>query len=107
MLVTAKVGEIFLNDDHREAIERMLGPNVWKALGIPGFAGGGIVSNSQYTFKKGSGGIAAPRPSTQEAINAELAGVTQRLAMTPIYASWTEGMRVGRRIEMTEASSSL
>lgn len=107
MLVTAKVGELFLNDAHREAIERMLGPNVWKALGIPGFAGGGIVSNSQYTFKKGSGGLAAPRPSTQETINAELAGVTQRLAMTPIYASWTEGTRVGRRIKMTEASSSL
>lgn len=42
LLVTAQVGEMFVNKTHQERAQELYGKDVWRNIGIPGFAGSGI-----------------------------------------------------------------
>lgn len=43
VLITAKRGEVILNDGQQRRLERMGGRDIWNRLGVPGFADGGFV----------------------------------------------------------------
>lgn len=43
VLATVRTGEMILNKGQQFNLERMVGPNIWKAIGIPGFQDGGQV----------------------------------------------------------------
>ena len=43
VLITAKRGEVILNDGQQKRLERMGGRDIWGRLGVPGFADGGFV----------------------------------------------------------------
>lgn len=43
VLITAKKGEVILNNGQQRRLERMGGKDIWNRLGVPGFADGGFV----------------------------------------------------------------
>jgi len=48
LLVTAQVGEMYVNEYHQRRAQMLFGDDVWKRIGIPGFAGSGVVARD-YT----------------------------------------------------------
>ena len=44
VLITARVGEKVLNERQQQRLERLTGPDVWGAIGVPGYALGGSIT---------------------------------------------------------------
>ena len=101
VLITAKVGEVIMNEEQQRRLVAMLGPGAFKALGIPGFATGGRLSKGTALVN-----AAAPRPSSSEMVNARLAGLTEAAMGSPIFASIVEIENVqGRRMRIADTTS--
>lgn len=44
LLVTAQVGEMFINEAHQRKAKQLYGDDIWRRIGIPGFASSGVVN---------------------------------------------------------------
>lgn len=95
VLISAAPGEVVMTEEQQRRANRAAGFNIFSAARVPGFAAGGPVGGSVYSFKKGSGMPTAPRPSPAE-LNATRNAMT--MLNTPIYTRITEVNDVQGRV---------
>ena len=100
LLVTAQVGEMFVNEAHQRKAQLLYGDDVWKKIGIPGFASSGVVVNEwsaqdirRLSGYAGSGvvnDLFIPQPAPQVITQVIQAGAQQALAERPIIVDVRE-----------------
>lgn len=100
LLVTAQVGEMFVNKAHQRRAELLYGDDVWKKIGIPGFASSGVVVNEwsardirRLSGYAGSGvvnDLFIPQPAPQVITQIIQAGVQQAQSERPIIVDVRE-----------------
>src|SRR5574343_422437 len=108
-MVTLRTGEKVLNERQQRRLEMLTGGNIWRMIGLPGYATGGTVTRRQLT--RGTALVNMPTApnnfgtgfETRAAVDAERSAEIQLLAERPIVASWAEGMKVGDRINLRES----
>jgi len=49
VLATVRTGEVILNDKQQQRLAAIASPNIFRAIGVPGFADGGVVPNFSNT----------------------------------------------------------
>lgn len=100
LLVTAQVGEMFVNEAHQRKAQLLYGDDVWKKIGIPGFASSGVVVNEwsaqdirRLSGYAGSGvvnDLFIPQPAPQVITQIIQAGAQQAQADRPIIVDVRE-----------------
>lgn len=99
VLITARVGEVILNEEQQRRLFAMLGPGAFNALGVPGFATGGTITRGTALVNQ-----AAPRPEV--IASAENAAFYRTFELRPEVAV-KEIIKVSNRVKVIEANNSL
>ena len=104
VLITARTGEVIMNEDQQRRLVELLGPNAFRHLGIPGFAEGGRITQARGTALVN---VAGPGPSPSGVLAAQANGMARAAAQQPIYVSVREFNTVQSRVSFTQSASSL
>lgn len=112
--VTLKTGEKVLNRKQQQRLEDQTHPGIWSQIGVPGsrrgrsgYASGGAVRGVAMVNLPSAPTTGRPNPSSSQIMQSDLASQLARFANRPIVASWTEGLAVGKRIELTDSLSTM
>lgn len=98
LLVTAQVGEMYVNKAHQRRAQQLYGDDIWRNIGIPGFADSGIVELTSQDIRRLSGyagsgvvdDLFMPQPSPQVITQVIQAGVIQAQVERPIIVDVRE-----------------
>ncbi|HQV76566.1 MAG TPA: hypothetical protein PLE78_13825, partial [Flavobacteriales bacterium] len=99
VLITAKRGEVILNETQQQRLVRLYGDDLFRRAGVPGFAGGGLVRSSGYTFTKSTGII--PSPSPRDLLAVESNAIARNTNFSPVV-SVVEINRLQERVRVIE-----
>jgi hypothetical protein len=99
VLISAAPGEVVLTRDQQLRLRALAGHRIFNDIGVPGFAGGGLV--------RGTALANMPRtPSSGAVANAELSRAINSIDMSPVVRV-TEIMDVMRSVQVAQSAASL
>lgn len=110
--VALKTGEKVLNKSQQRRAERIAGPGLWGAIGLPGYkrpeswVNMGTNRVPAYTVG-GSLSVDETRPTPAAVVNNQIAGAVQRSSDRSQFVSWTEFSELDSSIELREELGSL
>ena len=99
VLITAKRGEVILNETQQERLVRLYGDDLFRRAGVPGFAGGGRVRST-----RGSALVnfpTVPTPSSRELLAVEGNAIARNTNFSPVV-SVVEINRLQERVRVIE-----